>query len=295
MRSRIDELIQRHRLPDSYRQAVATIIAPLARHLAGWITERDHPPLIGINGCQGAGKTTLVRFLSAVLETEHGLRCATLSIDDIYHTRTTRERLADTVHPLLVTRGVPGTHDLALGHAVLDALGRGARVALPQFDKSADDRRAESEWVRVDHAVDLAFFDGWCMACPPQPAGALQAPVNELEAREDPDGSWRRFVNEQLEGPYRALFARLDYLVMLEAPGFECVFDWRWRQEQELQAAAGPVRLPGMMDPTALRRFLQHYERLTRHMLAVLPSRADVLIPLSTDHAMRKLKLKTGK
>jgi D-glycerate 3-kinase len=38
------------------------------------------------------------------------------------------------------------------------------------------------------------------------------------------------------------------------------------------------------MDAAAIRRFVMHYERLTRHNLAELPARADVTLSLNDDH-----------
>ncbi len=35
-----------------------------------------------------------------------------LSIDDYYLSKIERLRISQKVHPLLITRGVPGTHDI---------------------------------------------------------------------------------------------------------------------------------------------------------------------------------------
>ena len=72
-----------------------------------------------IAGLQGCGKSTLATQVAA-LARERDLRVATLSIDDVYLGRRERQRLARNVHPLLVTRGPPGTHDLALACETLD-------------------------------------------------------------------------------------------------------------------------------------------------------------------------------
>ena len=52
---------------------------------------------------------------------------------------------------------------------------------------------------------------------------------------------------------------------------------WRLEQEQALQAAQ-----PGRagMDPARLARFIQHYERVSRHALRTLPHLADATVPL---------------
>lgn len=81
--------------------------------------------VVGICGAQGSGKSTLSEGLAALFRGE-GVATAVLSIDDLYHTKAVREELGRTVHPLLATRGVPGTHDVALGLKLLDELAQGA-------------------------------------------------------------------------------------------------------------------------------------------------------------------------
>lgn len=232
----------------------------------------ERPGLVGICGTQASGKSTLVKAVGERLTAE-GVPHAILSIDDLYLTRAEREHLARDVHPLLVTRGPPGTHDLALGQAVLDALARGEDVQLPRFDKARDDRKARSDWPLVRSECRVVLFEGWCVGARPQAIDALAEPVNELEAGRDPDGTWRRFANDQLEGPYRDFFARIDKLALLAAPGFEVVFDWRL--EQERHGDGGNV-----MTPERVREFIAHYERITRHILAEMPERADLLVKL---------------
>jgi D-glycerate 3-kinase len=266
--------------------------------VAGAILDRlegaGRPPLIGINGCQGSGKSTLAKFLALLLHEAAGTRCPELSIDDLYHTRATREAMGREIHPLLATRGVPGTHDLALGNAVLDALldpGREGGVAIPRFAKSVDDRAPRDAWSRWQGPADAVIFEGWCIACPPEPAAALDAPINALERDEDAGGTWRRYVNDQLQGDYAALFGRIDFLVFLQAPSFECVHDWRRKQEHKLRErlereAAPPEARSRVMSDAELDRFIQHYERLTRHMLETLPTRADAVIRLNAEHRL---------
>ena len=153
---------------------------------------------------------------------------------------------------------------------------------MPRFDKALDDRLPPAAWDRVPAGVQVVIFEGWCVGARPQAEAALAQPVNALERDDDPDGVWRRYVNAALAGPYQALFARIDVLALLAAPGFDSVLGWRGQQEQELRARAG-VNAPGVMGDAALVRFIQHYERLTRHMLTEMPPRADILARLAED------------
>lgn len=245
--------------------------------------DRAGPPLVlGIGGAQGSGKSTLAQVLERALRLA-GANAAACSIDDFYLARAQRRELAASVHPLLATRGVPGTHDLTLLADTLEALGRTGPVALPSFDKATDDRRPRSAWRRLSGPLDVLVLEGWCIGATAQPAGALAEPVNELEAAEDPDGRWRGYVNACLAGPYAELWRRLHGLIYLEVPDFRAVR--RWRAEQELALPA-----QRRMGPAPLDRFIAHYERLTRWMLAELPARADLVVRLDESHRVSELR-----
>lgn len=273
----IADLIAAHGLPASYRQVVDQYWRPLADEIARQ-TDRKKPMIVGINGAQGSGKSTLCAFLEVLLD-EHGLKAATLSLDDLYLGKAERQQLAAEVHPLFATRGVPGTHAVALGMAIFDDVARGRDLVLPRFDKGTDEQSGVTE--RITGPVDVLLFEGWCVGCPPQADEDLLAPVNALEADEDQEGLWRSVANIWLRGEYQRLFARLDLLVMLQVSGFEAVLANRRTQEDKLRKARPDA--PGLMDEAALARFCQHYERLTRHMLDSLPARADAVFRIGPD------------
>lgn len=258
--------------------------------LADWCARRaadSRCPVIGINGAQGSGKSTLTHFLVDDLADRHGLRCGWLSLDDCYLGHAARVERAAQLHPLLVTRGVPGTHDVALGHALLRklrGLADGQSLRLPEFSKAQDDRLPEQDWRKVEGPLDLVLFEGWCVGTPPQTGVALAEPVNALERDEDSDGRWRHYVNTQLAGAYADWFSELDAQVFLQVPDIAQVQVWRGQQEAETRQREG--RGKGQMEEAALRRFIQHYERLTLHALRVMPDRADVCLRLDTRHAV---------
>ena len=218
---------------------------------------REGPALIGIAGAQGSGKTTLAKAAAAALGG------AALSLDDVYLTRTERARLAASIHPLLAVRGPPGTHDLDLADTVLDDLLSGRPALLPRFDKLADDRTTPLAFAGGARVV---LVDGWCLGAAAQDEAALATPVNALERDEDPDGTWRRWSNAALGGRYQKFFGRFDAVVHLAAPGFETVLDWRCEQEAGL-LGLDPDALPPERRE-AIARFIQHFERITRHMLS---------------------------
>ncbi len=281
------EFIAEKRLPASFAEQAEQWFLPLAEALRELAAQSPRPPRIGVSGAQGSGKTTLAELLPLLLA-QWGVSVARLSLDDFYLSRARRRALAASVHPLLATRGVPGTHELDLLVAVLDELTEGASVdsvMLPVFEKSIDDRIEAKAW--REGRPDLVLLEGWFVGLSPQEPQALVEPVNSLEAEEDADGAWRRFVNARLEAYFRRVFASLDRLVFLRAPDFDSVYRWRGLQERKLrESAAAPdsaqasAQASAVMSEAELRRFIGHYERLTRHALATLPERADWMFVL---------------
>lgn len=240
------------------------------------------PWLAGLSGLQGSGKSTLAAQLVAAARMR-GIDALALSLDDVYFGRRERHRLALDVHALFATRGVPGTHDLGLLERTLDALAQASPqrpVGLPRFDKGRDTRLPPSRWRRFTRAPTLLILEGWCLGVPAQAAADLDRPHNDLERNEDKDGRWRRHVNAVLARDYARLWRRLDRLVVLQAPGFDVVRRWRGEQERRLRHRNNA---PQSMDASTLARFIAHYERLSRHALRSLPTRADLVVSLDHD------------
>ncbi len=267
----LQALLHEHRLPAAYLQHAQQWFDPLAQELCTLQNGANAPLIIGLNGCQGSGKSTLSDYLQRVLACDHGLHIAVMSLDDFYLTHGERLELAHSVHPLLQTRGVPGTHDIELLQGTLAALRAGEQPALPRFDKARDDRSAPDTWCKPERPVDMILLEGWCLGVPAQAETALVEPVNDLEAREDTDGKWRGYVNRTLAAAYEPLYATINHWVMLSAPSFDTVYRWRLEQEEKLAARGSGS---GVMDAAGVRRFIQHYQRLTEHGLNWLSSRA---------------------
>jgi len=248
-----------------------------------------------VQGTQGSGKSTLAAFLKLLLESEHALSTVSLSLDDFYLTLAERRQLATDKHPLLITRGVPGTHDVKLAMDTIQGVSRlepGETFAIPRFDKSMDDRAARENWDEVSGPVSVIIFEGWCVGCDALPSETMNTPINSLEEQEDPEGVWREYANQQLAGDYHDLFALLEKLIVINAPSFECVHEWRVLQEQKLEQklkAQGLNATDKMMNAQQLHRFISHYERITRHCLDTLPKKADWLLPLDAEHKILDL------
>ena len=233
-------------------------------------------PVFAITGLQGSGKSTLAAQM-AVATQSRGLQVAVLSIDDFYLGKAERERLARTVHPLLATRGPPGTHDLALATGTLENLRAGVATPLPRFDKLADDRLPSALWPRTRGRCDLVVLEGWFLKTPAQEAAELVVPINTLERDADADGRWRTWCNQALARDYPPLWHCIDMLWLLQGPDFDVVPTWRWQQEQSLQAS-DPLRTG--MTREAVARFVQLFERVSRQAMRTLPTIADRTITL---------------
>lgn len=252
---------------------------PVAEHLHARAQTAHGCQIVGIAGAQGTGKSTWARVLQVLLETLFALPTAVLSLDDYYLPKAQRQQLAAQVHPLLATRGVPGTHDVSALAEDLRRIRAGEPIVVPCFSKAHDDRLLETRALPGGRAVLL--FEGWCVGARPQPDAALRAPINDLERAEDVDGRFRGYVNERLRDDYAALWSQLDALVFLAAPSMESVLVFRGEQERKLAAGqSSAVGSAGVMDGVQLRRFVAHFERVTRGMLRDAGGYADVIVEL---------------
>lgn len=280
IKSALTNFIETEMLPFEYLQTVEQWYMPLAQDILTKVSTRQSTLILGIHGCQGSGKSTLAALLVLLLKEMQGVSSINLSLDDFYLTHAKREKLAGTIHPLLITRGVPGTHDIGLAIKTIKALCKNGEVAIPRFNKANDDREAISNWPLVVAPVDVIIIEGWCLGVTPQSEPELKAPVNTLEVEED-NGQWRRYVNEQLAGEYQELFKLLDMLLMLKAPDFANVLEWRLQQENKLKQKSDYSNGNKLMSKEELLRFISHYERLTRHALQTVPKFADVVYQLN--------------
>lgn len=249
----------------------------IARERAG-----DRPAIVGVAGPQGSGKTTLV---AAYASAHKGV--AHFSLDDVYLPASYRRLIAQSVHPLFATRGPPGTHNLTQFNETLDELceaGEGAQIILPAFDKVTDNPVHSSHRPAFRGKPSVILVDGWCLGATAQTDAELAAPINVLEADQDGQAVWRKEVNENLAGAYQLAFGRLDAIIALQAPSFEIIHQWRCEQEESLLA-----RPLTEADRLRIARFIQHFERITRHML-VGGRRADIDVQLDEQRNVAEIR-----
>lgn len=289
-RDHLNEFLHAQELPDDYLPLAEHWYLPLANTIQQQASLKGAPLLVSINGCQGSGKSTLAEYLATILRHEHHLSVATLSIDDFYLTRNERLVLGSKIHPLLQTRGVPGTHDTELLQRTLTDLSHNkGHVGIPRFDKARDDRATTKHWDQAELPVDVIILEGWCMGAQPTSEQKLASPINDLEKNEDPDGSWRHYVNTQLRTRYLPIFDQFDLWIMLKAPTFNNVFQWRLEQEQKLIARQPPESGHLIMNEAAILRFIQHYQRLTENCLKELSPKVHFLFELDNNRQPQQL------
>ncbi len=133
-----------------------------------WIAkkaDKKKPYFVGLAGGQGTGKTTTSSIIKIILEKYFKLKVFKISIDDFYKTRKERIALSKKVHPMLLTRGVPGTHDINM---MLDFFKKSKakkfkKLKLPNFNKAIDDRFPKNKWNKINRRPDIVIFEGWCV------------------------------------------------------------------------------------------------------------------------------------
>ncbi len=280
-----------HQLPSSYAEIAQQWFKPLCERLVEHQKGASRPLIVGINGSQGSGKSTLTSFIEAYLSSVHGKRVVSLSIDDFYFDQSQRNALAIKVHPLLKTRGVPGTHDVTLALNTFRSLDKGARTLLPRFNKATDNPFPQEQWPVIEVKPDFIILEGWCVGAIPQSNSEIKKPINHLEEVEDPLAIWRSFVNTELAGDYQTLFEKIDYRIMLKAPSFDCVYQWRLEQEHKLAAKALEER-DGVMSDEEVANFVQHYQRITEHALQYLPEKCDTVFYLDEKRTITEQDVK---
>ena len=284
----LEKFIKQAGLNDIFRHNVTEYFDAYAHRLAQLAEASSRPIIVGLNGAQGSGKSTLSQYLSQMIPMQLGVDCHVISIDDFYLTRARRKKLGAVIHPLLATRGVPGTHDISRLLECFQAFHEPGvtSVNVPIFDKLNDDRTRKVQKIQKSARSTIVLFEGWCVGIPAQQPLALSVPVSSFEFTKDNNGEWRAYVNEQLEGDYKNLFSVLDRISMLKPPSFESVFDWRVEQEVRLvsrrpeDSPTAPVR---GMSVKQVSEFVENYRRLTCHAIEVLPERAHETWELRSD------------
>ncbi|MDT0581381.1 hypothetical protein [Brumicola blandensis] len=282
----INQFIEQESLPKTYLDTALNWFTPLIEEISLHHNKAKRTVFIGVNGCQGSGKSTMSGLIQNILENVYEKSCLVLSLDDFYLKKSERQTLADDIHPLLSTRGVPGTHDTQLIASVLHSLKQGSPSLIPRFDKSIDDRSATTLHTKILEQIGVVIFEGWCWGVPSQANEQLSTPLNDLEKYSDQTGEWRNYVNRKLQNDYMPLYRYMDKWIFLKAPSFDSVYKWRCQQEHKLLQKVG--NKAEIMSDREIAEFIQYYQRLTEHSLCTLEFISDWIFELDNERTITK-------
>jgi len=265
--------------------------------LSFWISKRVNkkkPLIIGLAGGQGSGKTTISSILTLILQKYFKLKVFKVSIDDFYKTRKDRELLSKKKHSLLMTRGVPGTHDidLMLNFFKKVKAKNFKNLQIPKFNKALDDRYSKSLWYKLKSKPDVVIFEGWCVGARAQTVSQLKKPINSLEKVYDQGVKWRSHVNNQLKTKYKKLFKQLDGLLYLKAKNFNLLRNWRLKQERKLWVQTKNKKNLKIMNSGDVINFMQTYQRITQQMFKDALKSSSIVMNLNTNHQIQTIKFK---
>ena len=264
-----------------------------------WIAKKSSnkkPYFVGLAGGQGTGKTTISSIMKIILEKYFKLKVFKISIDDFYKTRKERLSLSKKVHPMLATRGVPGTHDVKM---MLDFFKKVKsrnfkKIELPNFNKAADDRFPKKNWYKIKEKPDVIIFEGWCVGAKAELNKALKRSINSLEKVNDPKLIWRKYVNKQLKKKYKELYSQLHCMIYLKAKNFNLLQKWRLKQEHKLwlktKKSSGHNKIMSKGD---VINFMQTYQRVTENMFKKMPKYASIIFNLNSNHQIKSAVYKT--
>ena len=265
--------------------------------LSFWISKRNNkkkPLIIGLAGGQGSGKTTISSILTLILQKYFKLKVFKVSIDDFYKTRKDRKLLSKNKHPLLMTRGVPGTHDIDLMLKFFKKVKSKSfkNITIPKFNKAIDDRCKKSLWYKMKSKPDVVIFEGWCVGAKAQTNKQLKNPINSLERVHDQDIKWRSHVNNQLKTKYKTLFKQLDGLLYLKAQNFNILRKWRLKQERKLWIQTKNKKNLKIMSSGDIINFMQTYQRITQQMFKDAVKSSSIIMNLNSNHQIQTMKFK---
>ena len=258
--------------------------------LCFWISkksENKRPYFVGLAGGQGTGKTTISSLIRIILIKYFRLNVFRISIDDFYKTRKERINLSKRVHPMLLTRGVPGTHDInmMLNFFRNSKSKKFKRLKLPTFNKAIDDRFNKKKWYDLKKRPDVIIFEGWCVGAKSEKNLTLKKTINSMEKIKDQKQVWRNYVNHQLKSKYKNLYSQLNCLIFLKAKNFSLLQKWRLKQERKL-GVKSKVKSK-IMSKADVLNFMQTYQRITQNMFRNMPKYASVIFNLNSNHQIQ--------
>ena len=267
---------------------IKSFLIPLCFWINGKANKKK-PYFVGLAGGQGTGKTTTSSLIKIILSKYFKLNVFRISIDDFYKTRKERISLSKRVHPMLLTRGVPGTHDInmMLNFFKKSKSKKFKRLKLPTFNKAIDDRFSKKHWYDLKKKPDVIIFEGWCVGAKSENNNTLKKTINSMEITKDRKQIWRKYVNDQLKSKYKKLYSQLNCLIYLKAKDFSLLQKWRLKQERKLWIKSKKSLKTKIMSKEDVLSFMQTYQRVTQNMFRYMPKYASIIINLNSNHQIK--------
>jgi len=267
------------------KEKMISVLIPLCF----WISRKANkkkPYFVGLSGGQGTGKTTISSLIKIILTKYFKLKVFRISIDDFYKTRKERIGLSKRIHNMLLTRGVPGTHDIRMMTNFFKKIKSKnfKRLKLPTFNKAIDDRFDRKYWYDLKVKPDVIIFEGWCVGARSEKNTTLKKSINLMEKTKDQKQIWRRYVNQQLKSKYKNLYSQLNCLIFLKAKNFSVLQKWRLKQERKLKAKSKNKSKSKIMNKEDVLNFMQTYQRITQNMFKNTPKYASIIFNLNSNH-----------
>ena len=239
---------------------------------------------IMIAGSQGSGKSSLSKLIKLYLEKFCYKSVVIISMDDFYLSKSQRAQLSKNIHPLFLTRGVPGTHDLELMNKKIGQIFKKEfPIYLPIFDKVSDTRKRTYKKVLK---ADVIVFEGWCAGAQPVDLNYLQKNFNNLEKHKDKNFIWRNSYNKYLN-EYQKLFSQFNFFIYFQFNQWDHVLNWKYKQELELRDKKKDLGLKKY-----LREFIQYYEKISKWMHLNVPKYCNILIKLDAHQKINSINLR---
>jgi len=237
-----------------------------------------------ISGSQGVGKSTLSILLKIVIEKIYKKKVMLLSIDNYYLSKAKRLKLAKKVHPLLVTRGVPGTHNIKKLYQDINQFNKQKfPISIPHFDKIKDDVTTKIN--KISNA-QILLLEGWFCGSLPIRTKYLYQNINQLESKYDQNKVWRKYYNSMLKNEYKKIFNMFNNKIYMQPPSFKYIIKWRSLQEKN---NANKSNSKNFMNKDMLKKFIQHYEKITKWMMKTMPDKVDMLIKIDKNQKIKRL------
>jgi D-glycerate 3-kinase len=223
---------------------IKEVITPLLRKIIA-SQQKGKTLIVGVQGGQGTGKSTIVHYLKHRLRTK-GLKVSSFSIDDFYKTAKQRKQLSKKYpnNPFYsISRGLFGTHRIQEMTKTLKKIKDGKPFEIPVFDKSLHNAIGDvsTKTINVKTKQDIVFVEGWCIGLENITSAELKSICKKNKVplqKMDPKGVHQKIPLKYLQ-KYQSAWKYLSYLIMLKPDEISSHVEWRYTQEKELLEHTG--------------------------------------------------------